>query len=609
MNQIIRATGSACACHHRSLLCQRWMSSSTPSDYPTALATVGHLLRNINRSSQFITRSSSGLQSSMLWILRTCSTQDLVEIMNGTVARRIDRIPPFNRTPNPHPLLLQVFRFLKSDNAIYNRTLHLLTKDRLHELDLPSKCALVKALQMSSGQKFAGTLDNYENEVVTNVLMSVQGDDLTTMKNMLNDVGNRFSLHQLMFHAVIEPWRSTVLHHFQEQQTNQVDLHRTKKPIKVLSDIDDTLFSSWLDKRWPRELVYPGVRQFFVELTHRNNNNSKAQVIHRIGSDFKNIHTNIHINTLERMIAKVNQLLAERQIQEVDDFSETETKQDLKEEHAIDRFRLFREKSLSAWINHEEDEESDIDFDDFHPINTSITSTTSSSSLSSSSSSSSSDDDDDRIAPEISTDEPTTLEDVTYITARPHGYRGVVAALTRRRLRLAGMSERPNVMLGDFGGLLGNKRIALKKFTNFAEFSLLFPEYDFILVGDSGQGDAALGGLMREHYPNKLCGVFIHNISKKEVTGDGRLKSEYIDDMNFHFFQTYIGSATQAYQDDLIDEDGILRVALAALEEFLAMSFPLTSKGQDLYKNRLTDVRNDLISARDAVQRSYDDDN
>ena len=44
-------------------------------------------------------------------------------------------------------------------------------------------------------------------------------------------------------------------------------------------------------------------------------------------------------------------------------------------------------------------------------------------------------------------DHITPLEDVTYITARPHGYRGVVAALTRRRLRLAGLSEKPQILL------------------------------------------------------------------------------------------------------------------------------------------------------------------
>jgi hypothetical protein len=34
---------------------------------------------------------------------------------------------------------------------------------------------------------------------VTHVLKSVRGEELTKMKNMLNDVGNRFSLHQVSF--------------------------------------------------------------------------------------------------------------------------------------------------------------------------------------------------------------------------------------------------------------------------------------------------------------------------------------------------------------------------------------------------------------------------
>ena len=37
-------------------------------------------------------------------------------------------------------------------------------------------------------------------------------------------------------------------------------------PLRVLSDIDDTLFAGWLDRRYPRRALYPGVLEV---TTHR----------------------------------------------------------------------------------------------------------------------------------------------------------------------------------------------------------------------------------------------------------------------------------------------------------------------------------------------------
>ena len=101
---------------------------------------------------------------------------------------------------------------------------------------------------------------------------------------------------------------------------------------------------------------------------------------------------------------------------------------------------------------------------------------------------------------------------------------------------MAGLSDKPQVMLGDMTGLLGNKRIALKKFTNFVEFSTLFPEYNFVLVGDSGQGDAALGELIYNHYPSRLKGVFLHNISGETTIVSTNLRPAYFCNKNLCVF-------------------------------------------------------------------------
>ena len=606
-----------------------------PPPYPSALTAVGQLLR----SSQGALRSAPGIQSALVWILRTCSTPELCQIMNGTVARRIDKLPPFNRKPKPLPLLIQIFRLLKKDSTAYDHALYLLSVDRLCELDLNSKCALVKALQLSSGRN--NVLSEDEHAVVVRLFKSVtDGAELQIFKNMLNDVGNKYNLHQLMFQTVAQPWRDTILSYFESQVAGQSS--NTRKPIKVLSDIDDTLFSSWLDKRWPREIVYPGVRTFFIELTRNNHGNGNGNG--NSGVSGTDTTSNGNIETLSSILTHVEQLIVECQQEDALLQSTTATtptartmqqqEEQQKDEHLlVDRFRFLREKSLSVWIHEDEEDEDeistdiseDIDFDEFHtttnkvvtvnhPVATAVvgtaptadkTNTTTTTAASSPA----------PLAPLAPLAPPiplssapsssvTTLEDVTYITARPHGYRGVVAALTRRRLRLAGLSEKPQVMLGDISGLLGNKRIAQKKFTNFCEFKLLYPEYNFVLVGDTGQGDALLGKLIFQHFPDQLKGVFLHNISTNEKTGDGGEKSTYTRDMNFHFFKTYIGSATSAYKHHLIDGHGLVLTASATLEEFSLKNFSNSIKGNQQRHERLHDLHRDLMVAKECLLES-----
>jgi hypothetical protein len=581
---------------HRTTALRTALSSSSTT-YPTAFNTVGQLLRS-SQGLQ-IQAQSSGIQSAMVWIFRTCSAQDLSQIMNGTIQRRIDRLPPFNRTPKPLPLLTQLFKLLKKSPAAYSQTLSLLSDDRIDELDLTSKCALVKALQISSGQTI---LTETENKVVATVLKSVHGEELKLLKNLLNDVGHKYNLHQLMFQTITEPWREDILLHFANQVAADDD---GTKPIKVLSDIDDTLFSSWLDKRWPREIVYPGVRSFFVELTRYNDQK-------RLGKEEDEDTQQTNVTAMSSMIQQVEELLEEGH-QEPGNATPPATTKALHGhppatvEHPeelqsaeyllVDRFRLLREKSLSVWMNDDTEEINgeNIDFEEFHAAAEVAPQSNASGTVIANSNgggggiNNNNNNNNNHVAP---------LEDVTYITARPHGYRGVVAALTRRRLRLAGLSDKPQVMLGDMTGLLGNKRIALKKFTNFVEFSCLFPEYNFVLVGDSGQGDAALGELIYNHYPSRLKGVFLHNISTNPATGDGGAKDYYSDNLGFHFFQTYIGSAVGAFENAILTSNSVVEISKATLEEFRIKKFPATKKGRALKHDRLMDMYNDLVEAR-----------
>lgn len=43
----------------------------------------------------------------------------------------------------------------------------------------------------------------------------------------------------------------------------------------------------------------------------------------------------------------------------------------------------------------------------------------------------------------------------------------------------------------------------------------------YVHVDGAGQGDAALGALIGEHFPAKFEGAFLHDINSKPTTGDG----------------------------------------------------------------------------------------
>ena len=195
------------------------------------------------------------------------------------------------------------------------------------------------------------------------------------------------------------------------------------------------------------------------------------------------------------------------------------------------------------------------------------------------------------------------LSDVTYLTARPKGVRGIFAAVTRRKLRRAGVSDKPNVMLGDVPGLLGSKRMAEKKYKNFTEFAQLFPEYKYILVGDSGQGDAALGAQICKNFQQSFSGAFIHDISPEiETTGDGMRKSDYSKNFDFQFFRTYVGCAVQAFEAGLLsDPKSLLRISESAESELLNVQFRNTKKHERMKIERWQDLHTDIQKVLEIV--------
>ena len=159
-----------------------------------------------------------------------------------------------------------------------SQLLELLCRSRLPHLDVAARAAVLHGMMLMNLGATARAED-----WVRSVLTHTAEEDLTMLKNYCDTKGDIHSLHKLVYEDLRAPQaRADVLAHLQ-RQGNVVKAHimlgTTKGKVfgaqpwrKVLSDVDDTLFSSGgrypagCDSMYPRHMLYPGVTSFYREL-------------------------------------------------------------------------------------------------------------------------------------------------------------------------------------------------------------------------------------------------------------------------------------------------------------------------------------------------------
>lgn len=164
-------------------------------------------------------------------------------------------------------------------------------------------------------------------------------------------------------------------------------------------------------------------------------------------------------------------------------------------------------------------------------------------------------------------EEPGRMGDVAFVTARPRDRPGFVERITHQTLRELGVHD-PTVLSGSFRALHSNEAIAERKLDNFREYLALFPEYDFVFVGDSGQGDASFGARMREHDPERVKAILIHDVVRTAAPARAEWASRGVT-----FFDTYVGAGVEAHAHGLVHREGVERIAEKALEELGQIAF------------------------------------
>ncbi|DBA04627.1 TPA: hypothetical protein N0F65_012210 [Lagenidium giganteum] len=388
------------------------------------------------------------------------------------------------------------------------KILDVITKQRLGEISIANRAVIVRAIQRCLLSPLH-TEKAVLRTAAYNVLLGTYGKDLSLLKELINTddedddlAGTNCSTREAQQHRInsneavssediastdrtLEPPHSGDLSHLIYSNKNVTEVVRVMqhiavealkvtaeepKLIKVVSDIDDTLFAGWLDRRYPVHVLYPGVTDLYARIS----------------------------------------------------------------------------RGL------------------------------------------------------IAAGKGDKMPSITFLTARPRGWLSVGRYLTVQHLNSLGVPK-PTVLNGSVRGLISSKRIASLKLDNFTRYVTLFPEFQFVFFGDSGQGDALLASRLVQMFPDQVLGAFIHDVTPgTKQTGDGQLKSFY-QAQGIHFFNTYVGAAGAAHAKGLLSSKDVREVIDAAQAELENLSF-VGPRAADLKKVRQQELRDDIAAVEQELK-------
>ena len=144
------------------------------------------------------------------------------------------------------------------------RIIHLLCITKLPLLHTAARVSIIDALMQLRLKAHLQA-----EEWVCNIIVNTHGRGLTRLKTACDAKGSISNLHKLVFRDISSAAiRSSILQHIAHEAALLSHAHRRK----ILSDVDDTLFSSGgkfpagIDMSFPVRTVYPGVLTFYKEL-------------------------------------------------------------------------------------------------------------------------------------------------------------------------------------------------------------------------------------------------------------------------------------------------------------------------------------------------------
>lgn len=489
-------------------------------------------------------------------------------------------------------------RFWRLCNADVREVL----QPRLPELR-PSACeAMISGLQkLGIFQRNLG-LRGWWVDWVRDIFFSMHGKDLTALKNALDDGGDAHNIHQLLYTDILDNHvREELLTHIAREAAAVREAGW--RALKVVSDIDDTFlcsgghFPSGVDKSFPKGTIYPGVIALYRALTEAKH----YRKMHRITSRQQLFNGNGNLSSRGGVIpaSELSTAMEEVTCCAVDPGSDQLTAVHLPPSATLEEAaqRLGQELTdedaavQQFWVNLESGDD----------------------------------------LPRLPYGDPIFEINLVLLSARPGGKRGggLLTRLTYGRFQelvaSGHMHALPTLLPGQWhAGLKAVKSIlrrifikrdrawkaytkawapvGMHKYHSFIEYVQLYPEYDFIMLGDNGQGDAMCAdrvimkadqhGLMQDHPGVNMSGnvphfhgALIHMVQDQKHT----LRAVESDDPSendallsaaeqgqsthgrFQYFNTFVHAALIVYELGLLDLVSVKYVAMEAVEDFMRL--------------------------------------
>eukprot|EP00698_Gefionella_okellyi_P022721 TRINITY_DN756_c0_g1_i1.p1 TRINITY_DN756_c0_g1~~TRINITY_DN756_c0_g1_i1.p1 ORF type:complete len:464 (-),score=69.28 TRINITY_DN756_c0_g1_i1:513-1904(-) len=182
---------------------------------------------------------------------------------------------------------------------------------------------------------------------------------------------------------------------------------------------------------------------------------------------------------------------------------------------------------------------------------------------------------------DVGANETDMRGDVCYVTSRPTL---LGEYLSRRALIRLGF--RPGTILTGHLLYLWGNRMATRKLWNLKRYEQLFPEYRFVMFGDSGQSD--IGFLQRavtQFGRDRIPLAVIHNVTALPSEQIQLCKQAGVDVVD-----TYVKAALLCFQKRLISEVGLQRVVQQAQKELNEVQFDSEAQRRQRWREMEQDV-------------------
>ena len=199
----------------------------------------------------------------------------LVALLRGRLYERQSKLKTIFEDASPEELN-HLFRSTNVPQLLqYGDLAESFVRGRVKAIDHLSP--LPKAVAMHALMKI-NTLPYHrgQREWVRTLFLSTHSDELTVLKMHLDGTTDYHNLFKLVYADVTDDdLRRQILDHIKAEGAKVAKLNAEKKlapPMKILSDIDDTLWSSggkWpagIDKSYPNHAVYPGALALYEEI-------------------------------------------------------------------------------------------------------------------------------------------------------------------------------------------------------------------------------------------------------------------------------------------------------------------------------------------------------